>query len=104
MNVELEKDEYGMLKDIATIVLAIPRHYKSEDGIYETDFIDVELHGNIAKNAKEYILKGDIIGVAGRLETYIKEDENGNKTKCYKVIADRLTWLSSKKTDINEVE
>ena len=100
--VELEKDENG--EDIANIVLASPRGHKNKDGIYETDFIDVELHGTIATHTKEYVWKGDIIGVKGTLETYIKKEEDETRIKCYKVVAEKLTWLSSKKTDINEVE
>lgn len=74
----------------ATITLAVPRNYKNENGEYETDFITCELFGGVATNTSEYCKKGDIVGAKGRLE-------NGNVFKC-----ERITFLSSRSTDINQ--
>ena len=83
----------------SNITLAVPRSFKNADGEYETDFIQFTLWDNIATNTCEYCKKGDIIGVKGRVqcETIEKEDE----TKEYKMelIAEKVTFLSSKKAD-----
>ena len=89
---ELKNDNQG--KEYTTLTIAVNRSYKNEEGIYETDFINVLLYENIARNAIEYLMTGDIVGIKGRVENN-KEDKNGN----YNVIADKLTFLSSRKVD-----
>lgn len=88
---ELESD-----KKVANITLAIPRPYKNADGEYETDFVDCRLWNNIAENTAEYCKKGDIVGVKGRLQSRI-EEENENKKYIMEVIAEKVTFLSSRK-------
>ena len=78
------------------ITIAVGRNYKGVNGEYETDFIDVEIYGLVAETTCEYCRKGDIVGVRGRLETIVITDEDGNKTKKMNVIADKITFLSSK--------
>ena len=78
---------------VTNITLAIPRSYKNSEGIYETDFIDCVLWNGIAENTSEYCKKGNIIGVKGRLQRL-----EGNELQ---VIAERVTFLSSKKEVAN---
>lgn len=77
------------------ITLAVPRSYKNSKGEYETDFIDCTLWKLIATNTKEYCKKGDIVGVKGRLESRVYEKDGQNKYVT-EVIAERVTFLSSK--------
>lgn len=78
------------------VTLAIPRSYKNHDGIYETDFVECILWNNTASNTAEYCKKGDIVGIKGRIESRIIQDNNINKT-ILQVIAEKVTFLSSKK-------
>lgn len=34
----------------SNLTLAVPRNFKNEDGVYETDFIEITLWNNIAEN------------------------------------------------------
>ena len=72
------------------LVLAVPRSFKNENGEYDTDYIDVRLSKSIERNVSTYCEKGDLVGVKGRLESSI------NKMQ---VIADKVTFLSSRKKD-----
>lgn len=83
-------------KVVTNITLAVPRAYKNEDGEYETDFFDCELWNGVASATTEYCKKGDIIGIKGNLKTdyYIKDDI---KIKTTKIVAEKVTFLSSKK-------
>lgn len=83
-----------------TITLAVNRNYKNADGIYETDFIPAILWNGIATNAKEYLKKGDLVGIKGKLES--KTTEDNKNSLC--VIAEKLTFLSSKEPDENNGE
>ena len=91
-------------KEKGYITLAVPRAYKNADGEYETDFIDCVLWNMIATNTSEYCHKGDIVGVKGRLQTELYEDEDGNKKKRINVIAEKVTFLTSKKSEETEEE
>lgn len=81
------------------ITLAVPRSFKNADGVYESDFIDAILWEGISNNVKEYCHKGDLVGVRGRLQTTVEEDEEGNKSKHTDIIAEKVTFLSSKKSE-----
>lgn len=72
------------------IELAVPRSFKNEDGIYDTDYIKCMINGNVAKNTEEYCNKGDLVGIKGRVQA---------KDGKIDIIAERITFLSSKKED-----
>ena len=72
------------------ITLAVPRSYKNENGEYDTDLIPITLWNGIAENTKEYCKKGDLVGVKGRIQA---KDNN------IEIVAEKLTFLSSKKVD-----
>lgn len=77
------------------LTIAVPRSFKNADGVYETDFIPIDLWNNIAENTAEYCKKGDIIGVKGRLQVDSFE-KDGEKRNVLKVTAEKVTFLSSK--------
>lgn len=74
--------------DVAVVTLAIPRETKNDEGIYECDFIPIEVKGSIKDNMKEYCHKGDLIGVKGKIRS-----DADNKIK---LLAEKITFLSSK--------
>ena len=101
---DLEVKELENGEKEAIITLAIPRSFKNEEGVYETDFVSCILLGQVATNTSEYCKKGDMIGIKGRLESRVYEDSDGNKKKRMEVIADRVTFLSSAKQKEAEPE
>lgn len=87
---EIMKNQDG--SKFAIITLAIPRSFKNLQGEYETDFIDCTLLGSIASNTCEYCEKGDLVGVRGRVQ-------NLSHTAQLQIIADKVTFLSSRKSN-----
>ena len=81
------------------ITLAIPRSFKNADGEYDTDFIDCVLWEAVAENTSGYCKQGDIVGVKGRVQSRMVEDEDGNNYKKMEVVAEKITFLSSKKEE-----
>ena len=79
------------------ITVAVPRSYKNVEGNYDTDFIRCTLWNGIAESTCEY-KKGDVVGIKGRIQTssYEKNDE---KKYAMDVIAEKVSFLSSKKAD-----
>ncbi len=96
-DLEIRETENG--KKIVSLTLAVSRSYKNVDGEYDTDFIDVVLWDTIAENTAEYCLKGDMVGVKGRLQTSTYETEDGSKRKVTEVVAERVTFLQNKSND-----
>ena len=85
-------------KKVSRVTLAVNRKFKSNDGIYHTDFIDCVLWNNFATNVNEYCSKGDLIGVRGRIQIETYEKEDGTKHKMTDVIAESITFLSTGKS------
>ena len=97
---ELQLTDNG--KKWSMITLAVNRGYKNQNGEYDTDFLDCSLWTGIAENTAEYCKSGDIIGVKGRIQTRLVDNEDGTKHKKMEIIADRVTFLASAKNDKKE--
>ena len=89
----LEERENG--GNYGFMTLAVPRSYKNMEGVYETDFIDCVLWNGVASNVVEYCHKGDLVGIKGRIQTRT-EEVNEEKKKITEIIAEKVTFLSSK--------
>lgn len=79
---------------VTNITLAVSRNYKNVNGEYETDFITCRLWNGIAETTTEYCKKGDVVGVKGRLQS--------NEDNSIVVVAEKVTFLSSKKQNEEE--
>lgn len=90
-------------KKYSFITLAVPRSFKNMDGQYDTDFVDCILWDQIAASTVKYCNKGDIVGVKGRIQTRIIE-QDGQKKNQLEVVAEKVTFLSSNKEKNEEVE
>ncbi len=94
---ELHQTENG--KKVTNITLAVPRSYKNMNGEYDTDFISCVLWSGIAENTVEYVKKGDLLGVKGRIQTRTYEDLEANRKYITEVVAEKVTFLSNKSKD-----
>ena len=83
----VEENENG--KKVCNITLEVPRSYKNDEGLYDTDFIKCILWSCIAENTAEYCDKGDLISVKGRLECL-----GGSELQ---LIAEKVTFLTNNK-------
>lgn len=92
---EIKETENGIKKSVIT--LAIPRSFKNTNGEYETDFIPCVLYSGIAESTKEYCKKGDLLGVKGRIQRYSGNDYTANGKPILEVVAEKVTFLSSRK-------
>ena len=94
---EIKKTETN--KEVLRITLAVPRSFKNSNGEYNTDFIDCTLWDMVARSTTDYCHKGDIIGVKGRIQTRDVELEDETHRKYVEVIAEKVTFLSSKRQE-----
>ena len=94
---DVEIEQIDDDKIMGTMVLAVPRSFKNEEGVYDTDFITIKIFGGVASNTNEYCIKGDLVGVKGRVESY--DDDNKIKIQ---IIGEKVTFLSSNRKNMEE--
>lgn len=97
---EIRETESG--NKVTNITLAVQRPYKNINGEYDTDFISCVLWKGVAETTAEYCKKGDLIGVRGRIQTRTVDLTDETRHNLMEVIAERVTFLSSKK--VNEAD
>lgn len=95
---EVDEKEDG--KKLSHITLAIQRPFKNVDNVYDTDFVRCVLWNAVAENATEYCKTGDVVGIKGRLETQTYEDKDGKIRYFVQVVAEKISFIASKKTKI----
>ena len=83
---------------VCTLTLAVDRRGK-DDG---TDFIEVVAWSKTAEFVSKYFTKGQLMAVAGRIQTRNYEDKQGNKRKAVEVVADEVHFAESKKQNGGE--
>ena len=65
--------------------------------VKETEWFDIVAWGNTAEMVCKYLHKGSKIGITGRGQFREYTDKEGIKRRVYKVVADRITFVESKK-------
>ena len=83
---------------VASFTLAVDRDFGGRDGgEKQTDFIDCTAWRHTAEFVSKYFSKGRMAVVSGRLQIDNYTDNDGNKRKAAKVIADNIYFGDSKK-------
>jgi single-strand DNA-binding protein len=76
--------------------VAVSRTYTNQQGQRETDFINVVAWRKQAENISNFLDKGSLVSVEGRLQTGSYDDKDGNKKYTVEVLADSVQFLESK--------
>ena len=78
---------------VATFTLAVNRNYKNRQGERETDFIRIVTWRRLAELCANYLVKGRLVGITGRIQTRSWEDDSGQRRSITEVVADEVTFL-----------
>jgi single-strand DNA-binding protein len=89
---------------VATFTLACDRPFTNQEGEREADFINIVTWRKLAENCANYLQKGSLAAVTGRLQIRSYEDSEGVKRKVAEVVADNVRFLDSKKKGEPEIE
>lgn len=76
--------------------LAVNRTFNNAQGERETDFINIVVWRKQAENVCNFLNKGSLVSVEGRLQTGSYDDKDGNKRYTMEVVADSVQFLESK--------
>ena len=77
---------------VATFTLAVDRRF-SKNGQREADFIPIVVWGKQAESTANYMSKGKLMGVSGRIQTRSYEAKDGTRRYVTEVIADEVQFL-----------
>lgn len=95
-DIEIKRTNGGTA--VCEMGVAVNEQRKDQNGEWqeETLFLDVTLWGRTAEIADEYVGKGTLVQVKGRLRMDAWTDQTGQGRKKLKVVADRIQLLGSK--------
>lgn len=81
---------------VATFTLAVNRTFTNQQGERETDFINCVVWRRQAENVANYLKKGNLAGVDGRIQTRNYEAQDGRRVYVTEVLAESVQFLESK--------
>ncbi|BBD26478.1 single-stranded DNA-binding protein [Enterococcus faecalis] len=81
---------------VATFTLAVNRNYTNQNGDRETDFINCVIWRKPAETLANYVRKGTLIGISGRLQTRNYENQQGQRVYVTEVIVENFYLLESR--------
>jgi single-strand DNA-binding protein len=82
---------------VATFTLAVDRGYQNQQGQKETDFINIVTWAKQAETVAQYVKKGRLVAVEGRIQTRNYENNEGKKVYVTEVVAESVKFLESAK-------
>jgi single-strand DNA-binding protein len=84
-------------KKVASFSLAITRRWKAGGETKEaTDWFNVDAWGKLGEISQQYLKKGSLVYVDGRLQTDRYEDKSGETRYFTKVVASSVQFLDRK--------
>jgi single-strand DNA-binding protein len=95
-DVELRYTESGTA--VASFTLAVNRTFTNQAGEREADFINVVVWRKQAENAANFLNKGSLAGVDGRLQSRSYEGNDGKRVFVTEVVAESVQFLEPKGT------
>ncbi|EKM6510363.1 single-stranded DNA-binding protein [Listeria monocytogenes] len=81
---------------VATFTLAVNRPFKNAQGEQEADFINCVVWRKPAENVANFLKKGSMAGVDGRVQTRNYEGNDGKRVYVTEIVAESVQFLESK--------
>ncbi|MBU8684177.1 single-stranded DNA-binding protein SsbA [Bacillus haynesii] len=81
---------------VATFTLAVNRTFTNQQGEREADFINCVVWRRQAENVANFLKKGSLAGVDGRLQTRSYENQQGQRVYVTEVQAESVQFLEPK--------
>jgi single-strand DNA-binding protein len=81
---------------VATFTLAVNRSFTNAQGEREADFINIVVWRKPAENTANFLKKGSLAGVDGRVQTRSYEGQDGKRVYVTEVLAESVQFLEPK--------
>ena len=86
-------------RPVTTFTVATSRSWNTSEGgrRTETEWFNVVSWSNLAEICKQYLTKGSLVYIEGRLHTRHWDDPEGNKHSSTEIVANEMIILSDRK-------
>ena len=81
---------------VCSFTLAVNRSF-AKQGEQQADFLDIVAWGKTAEFVSKYFSKGQLVAVAGRIQSRMWEDKQGNKRKSVEIVAEEVHFAEPKR-------
>ncbi|MFB1100527.1 single-stranded DNA-binding protein [Terribacillus sp. JSM ZJ617] len=81
---------------VANFTLAVNRPFSNQSGEREADFINCVVWRRPAENLANFMSKGSLVGVDGRVQTRSFDNQEGNRVYVTEIVADSVQFLETK--------
>lgn len=81
---------------IANFTLAVNRNFTNAQGERESDFINIVVFRKQAENVNNYLSKGSLAGVDGRIQSRSYDNNEGKRVFVTEIVADSVQFLEPK--------
>lgn len=85
-----------------SFTLAVNRNFTNAQGEREADFIMCTAWRKTAELVCQYLNKGSLVGINGRIQTRNYENQQGQRVYVTEVVVDELTFVESKNKQGNQ--
>jgi len=86
---------------VATFSLAVNRNFKNQSGDYEADFISCIMWRQQVENFANWVKKGNLVGITGRIQTRSYDNQQGQRVYVTEVVAESFQILEKKDNSAN---
>ena len=86
----------------ASFTIAVNRPFKNQAGENEADFINCVVWRKPAENVANFLKKGSLAGVDGRIQTRNYEGQDGKRVYVTEVVAESVQFLEPKNSQGNQ--
>jgi len=86
---------------VATFSLAVNRNFKNQAGDREADFISCIMWRQQAENFANWLKKGALVGITGRIQSRSYDNQQGQRVYVTEVVAESFQILEKKDNAAN---
>lgn len=90
-NLELRRTKSGT--SVCQFNLAVDRNFKNKNGEREADFISCIAWKKTAEVMSQYVKRGSVIGVDGRIQTRSYDNRDGQRVYVTEVVVENFSFL-----------
>lgn len=80
---------------VTRFTVAVNRKFTNQQGEREADFINIVTWRALAENCGNYLKKGSLVAIEGRIQTRSYENQEGRTVYVTEVVADDVRFLST---------
>jgi single-strand DNA-binding protein len=87
---------------VANFTLAVNRPFSNQQGDREADFINCVVWRKPAENVANFLTKGSLAGVDGRVQTRSYDNNEGRRVYVTEIVADSVQFLEPRNSQNNQ--